>query len=276
MKKILFPTDFSKISLNAFEYAIRFASKINAQIITLHVYDLPTVTTMENYDFLLQTYYLTELSEFENYKSEVPKLRKIAEKLHLGHVPMSHILQQGSPKEAILAAAKYEQPDYIVIGTKGASGLKEVFLGTIAERVINESKVPVLAIPQEAKFRGIKKVLYITQLENLEMDMLLKVCRLAEAFMAGVDVLQIKPYREEEEDMLLTKWSTHFKNEQVRFTILHSTTSEGVIADYIDTNKIDIAALVVHHKDFWQRQFLFSLARNMAYHTTVPLLSIPS
>lgn len=276
MKKILFPTDFSKISLNAFEYAIRFASKINAQIITLHVYDLPTVTTMENYDFLLQTYDLTELSEFENYKSEVPKLRKIAEKLHLGHVPMSHVLQQGNPKEAILAAAKYEQPDYIVIGTKGASGLKEVFLGTIAERVINESKVPVLAIPQEAKFRGIKKVLYITQLENLEMDMLLKVCRLAEAFMADVDVLQIKPYREEEEDMLLTKWRTHFKNEQVRFTILHSTTSEGVIADYIDTNKIDIAALVVHHKDFWQRQFLFSLARNMAYHTTVPLLSIPS
>lgn len=276
MKKILFPTDFSKTSLNAFSYALHFASKINAEIITLHVYSLPSVTTMENYDFLLQTYDLTELSEFENYKNEVPKLKKIAKKLNLEHVPMSHVLQQGDAKIEILNAARHEKPDFIIIGTKGASGLKEVFLGTIAEKVINQSKVPVLAIPEDAKFKGIKKILYIAELENLEIDKLAKVCRIATLFNADIQTLQVRPHKDEEEDLLLNEWKKHFENDPVRFTILHSNAAEDIVTEYIETCHIDLTVMLIHHKDFWQRLFLYSLSRNMAYHTTVPLLSLPS
>ena len=276
MKKILFPTDFSKASLNAFSYALRFAAKINAEIITLHVYELPSVTTIENYDFILQTYDLTEISEFENYKSEVPKLKKIAAKLNLEYVPISHVLQQDDPKIEILNAAAHEKPDLIIIGTTGASGLKEIFIGTIAEKVINESKFPVLAVPENAKFKGINKILFLAELEKLEMDILSKVSRLVDTFNASLEVLQVKPYKEDNEAMLLHKWKEHFKNDEILFSTIYSNATEEMIADYIEISHIDICVMIVHYKDLWQRLFLYSLSRNMAYHTTVPLLSISS
>ena len=276
MKKILFPTDFSKASLNAFSYALRFAAKINAEIITLHVYELPPALAVENYDFLLETYRVTELTEFEDYKIEVPRLRKIAEKLNLGHIQLKHVLRQGEAVLEILDTIKEDKPDFVVMGTRGASGFKEVFLGTIAERVINQSTVPVLAIPENAKFTGIKKILFLAELEKLEMDMLAKVCRLADTFNAAIQVLQVKPYKQDNEGIVLDTWKERFKNEKVHFTIIHSNATEDMITDYISIYHIDVTAMVVHHKDLWQRLFLNSLSRNLAYHTTIPFLSIPS
>lgn len=276
MKKILFPTDFSKASLNAFSYALRFAAKIDAEIITLHVYELPPAVPIENYDFLLDTYEVSELNEFENYKSEVPKLRKIAQKLHLGQVPLSHVLQQGDPVIEILNVIKQDKPDFVIMGTRGASGFKEIFLGTIAERVINQSTVPVLAIPANAKFKGIKKILFVAELHKLEMDMLAKVCQLANTFNASTEVLQVKPHEEENDAKVLARWKDYFKNQKTHFTIIHSNATEDIIADFIEMYHIDISVLITHHKDLWQRLFLYSLSRNLAYHTTIPLLSIPS
>lgn len=276
MKKILFPTDFSKASLNAFSYALRFAAKIDAEIITLHVYELPPAIAIENYDFLLETYRVTELTEFEDYKSEVPRLRKIAEKLDLGHIQLKHVLRQGDAVLEILDTIKEDKPDFVIMGTRGASGFKEVFLGTVAERVINQSRVPVLAIPENAKFKGIKKILFLAELEKLEMDMLAKVCHLADTFNAAIEVLQVKPYKEDNETIVLNNWKERFKNEKVHFTIIHSNATEDMITDYISIYHIDVTAMVVHHKDLWQRLFLNSLSRNLAYHTTIPFLSIPS
>jgi nucleotide-binding universal stress UspA family protein len=276
MKKILFPTDFSKVSLNAFSYALRFAAKIDAEIVTLHVYELPPATAIENYDFLLNTYNITELSEFENYKSEVPKLRKIAKKLDMEHIPLCHVLQQGNAETEIVKAIKNEKPDYIIMGTKGASGFKEVFLGTLAERIINQSTVPVLAIPESAKYKGIQKILFLAELEKLEMDKFSKICLLADTLGASIEVLQVKPYKEDNEVTVLAQWKERFKNDNVHFTIIHSNATEDMIMDYIELYHIDVSATIVHYKDLWQRLFLFSLSRNLAYHTTIPLLAIPS
>ena len=149
------------------------------------------------------------------------RLRKIAEKLDLGHIQIKHVLRQGDAVLEIVDTIKEDKPDFVVMGTRGASGFKEVFLGTIAERVINQSTVPVLAIPENAKFKGIKKILFLAELEKLEMDMLAKVCRLADTFNAAIEVLQVKPYKEDNEGIVLNTWKERSKNEKVHFTIIH-------------------------------------------------------
>jgi len=271
MKKILFPTDFSKASLNAFSYALHLAAKINAQIITIHVYDILYIPT-ENFNFLLENYNIIELSEFENYKSEVPKLRKIAEKLKLEHVKISHVLQEGNAVIEILNASIKEKADFIVMGTKGASGFKEVFLGTVTEKIINQSKIPVLAIPEEAKFKGIKKILFPIELEKLKLNILEKINDFAYVFNAKIDVLEVKTEKDKNEELTLNKWKEY---RSVNFTIIHSNHTEGIISDYIEIHHIDITIMAVHYKDLWQRLFLYSLSRNMAHHIKIPLLSIP-
>ena len=78
MKKILFPTDFSEVSKNAFIYALKLADSIDAEIITMHVYQLPQANYVNVSEYLHEIYDVTELSNFENYKDEIPILSHIA------------------------------------------------------------------------------------------------------------------------------------------------------------------------------------------------------
>jgi len=277
MKKILYPTDFSETSLNAFVYALHFAKKLNAEIITLHVYDIPLQLAVNYSEFLLTTYGISEWTDFENFKSQVPKLTEIAEKHQLQKVRICHMLERGDTVHEILKAAKKEKVDLIVMGTKGATGLRETFLGTIAEKIINQAHTLVLAIPEGCSYEPIQKVLFLTLLERLEKKPLQKVKELADLFKASIDVLQIKTHHDnEEEEVLLKKWQNHFKDPDIKFMILPSNAFEETVLDYIDLIKIDLVTMSVHHKNFLKRLFLFSLSRQMVYHSTIPLLSIPS
>jgi len=71
MKKILFPTDFSENSKNAFVFALHLAKSIHAEIITLHVYQYPQVNYMEIPVYLPEMYEVTDLTHFENYKGHI-------------------------------------------------------------------------------------------------------------------------------------------------------------------------------------------------------------
>lgn len=91
----MFPTDFSEVSKNAFIYALKLADAIHAEIITLHVYELDSPTYLDVSIYLQDIYEYEELSDFENYKDEVPLLRNIAEENNMGHIKISNVLIKG-------------------------------------------------------------------------------------------------------------------------------------------------------------------------------------
>ena len=123
MKKILFPTDFSETADRAFVYALKMADKMNAQITTLHVWQ--PVPVLEHYAPMPyeKIYEMLDLANFENYRDEVPHLRALAQENDLGHIKLSHVLDSGLTERAIVSIAEKEQPDLIIMGTQGASGL---------------------------------------------------------------------------------------------------------------------------------------------------------
>ncbi|KGO95102.1 universal stress protein [Flavobacterium subsaxonicum] len=274
MKKILFPTDFSKTSLNAFAYALHLAKKFNAEIITLHVYELPIGMAITSYDYLQENYDINELSEFENYKSDVPKLRAIAEKEQLEHIKVSHVLENGDTIQEILNLAHKDAIDVIIMGTTGATGLKETFLGSITEKVINQSKTTVIAIPEKCRYTSIKKMLFLTQYEKFEMDILQKAKEIADIFGAHIDVLQIKLHHEPIEAIIIDKWKEHFNKADINFHVLATNAIEETALDYIELNHVNMVTMPVHHKKFFKRLFSFSLSTQMAFHSKVPVMSL--
>lgn len=275
MKKILFPIDFSAASINAFKYALRFAAKMDAEILTLHVYDLPSGVYTDVYDYLTENYNISELGQFENFKSEVPKLREIAETLGLGHVRMSHMLESGNAVEAILSVQIAERVDFVVMGTKGASGLQEIFLGSVAEEVINRATVPVLAIPQKCAYHTIKNALFLTEFERRQYGALERLLDVLESFRPDVHVLQVKKNHEPTDDALLAQWKQQFEGTKTTFNILAHNAPEETVLDFIEIEDIHLVAMATRHKGFLERLFLFSLSRNLAYHAQVPVFSIP-
>ena len=158
MKKILFPTDFSKTANNAFVYALEMAKFIKAELIVLHVYDLPPVSYEGYPTYVSDVYESIELSNFENFKDQVPLLRKIAEEHNLDSIQMSHVLEQGDLIGVMKRIVRDEKIDLIVMGTSGATGLKELFLGSNAGAVIDKIPILSLTVPNKAKFDKIKKI----------------------------------------------------------------------------------------------------------------------
>ena len=276
MKKILFPTDFSKTSLNAFVYALHLAKQIDAEIITLYVYEFPIGLPVDNFDFLLENYNVGEWGVFENFKGEVPKLRAIAEKENLENVPLSHLLERGNAVDEIVKSALKENADMIIMGTKGATGLKEIFLGTVAEKVMKHSKTFVIAVPENYSYEPIQTILFLTEYKKLEMDLLQKVSDFAAIFQAQIRVLEVGSNLGNGINILVSRWEEQFKSKDIAFAVIDSANTEKTVLEFIEDQQINMASMSLHHKNLFQRLFLFSLSKKMAFHSSVPLLGIPA
>src|SRR5690554_7798049 len=92
-----------------------------------------------------------EMETLENFKKSVETLRRKADNNGYGDIDFKHVMAEGQVVTRITAIAKVEEVDYIVMGTTGATGLKEVFLGSVAAGVIDNAPCNVLSIPEEVK-----------------------------------------------------------------------------------------------------------------------------
>ena len=169
MTKILFPTDFSEAAEKAFLYALELTQKLNAELILMHVYELPELgralqnTTREVYE-------LMEMETLENFKKSVEKLRDLASTKGYDHVDFKHLMAEGEAVYTITEAAKKESIDYIVMGTKGATGLKEVFLGSVASGVIDSANCNVISVPQQTDYKEkLDRIAYLTNYTEKEI-----------------------------------------------------------------------------------------------------------
>ena len=95
MKCILFPTDFSEVANNAFVHALELAKTQEGELIVLHSFEMPVVDNQffpENYMVIYES---LELSQFDMFKDEIPKLRAIAQERNLDKIRMTHRLMDG-------------------------------------------------------------------------------------------------------------------------------------------------------------------------------------
>ncbi|WP_269222958.1 MULTISPECIES: universal stress protein [Flavobacterium] len=274
MKKILFPTDFSVTSNNAFIYALKLADAINAEIITLHVYQVDSPVYLDMSMYLKEIYDYEQLSNFENYKDEVPLLRKIADENNLGHIKWSNVLIQGVLIDEVVKISKKENIDFIVMGTKGAKHMSEIFLGTQTTKVMNDAKAIVLAIPEKCQYAPIQKILFTTKYEIKDIEALQKVADLAKFLHSHIDCLNIKAPHKVYKDDLILDFKNVFKDQNINFHSVISNDVEGEILKFIEKDKINMLAIHVRHRGFFEKLFNVSLSKKLAFHSNIPILSI--
>jgi nucleotide-binding universal stress UspA family protein len=139
MKRILVPTDFSSQAENALKVAAQLASEHNCEIYLLHSLEMPlSIGGSGDNSNLPESLYFIKLAE-KNFKElyELPYLKDINVHEAIGH---NEIYRD------ISAAVEKSKIDLIVMGSHGASGFKEMFIGSNTEKVVRTSKIPVLVI----------------------------------------------------------------------------------------------------------------------------------
>lgn len=274
MKKILFPTDFSEKANNAFVYALKWAQKFEAEIITLHVYELP-ILDMSYVDvpiYQAEVYQSLELNSFQNFKDQIPVLREIAHQHKLEHIPISNVLLSGDLVANILQLVESEHIHFVIMGTSRVSGFQEMFLGTNTASVMTGTETSVLGIPDDSSYQPIHKICFTTQFASEEMDSLKSLIKIAKKFNAAIECVYIQTPDNEVNEVIIADWKLIFADEKVGFTIIKSNDVEDSILDFIKLHHIDLLAVAKHKRGFWDSLFHSSLTKQLAMHIHIPLL----
>ncbi len=280
MKKILFPTDFSETANNAFIYALNVAKKMNASILTLHTYALPDVGTAIGFNLphqLSEFYDNIDINELENFRAALPALRKIADDNGFDQIGMRHALvSSASPKFTIVDVAKEENVDMIVMGTDGATGFKEIFVGTNAAEVMENAECPVLVVPSRANFRGtISKIAVTTEYKKEEEKALDQTLAFAKLLEADVTCINVDIYHTHQFYDRMQLLKNKYKDEKgIAFKVLEGNSIEHTILNYLQEEKVDLLVMLTHKRSFIEELFAFSISKKMAYHSKTPIMCI--
>lgn len=141
IKNILLPTDLSNLSLTAASYAVDIAAQYGAKVHLLYVLEkTPPILAIRSLD-LSEEKILKEImndakSQMDEALQKVGKINK--------HVEIVPVIKKGLDYEEIIDYSKTADIDVIVIATHGRTGLLHTLLGSVAEKVIRYSKIPVL------------------------------------------------------------------------------------------------------------------------------------
>lgn len=275
MKKILFPTDFSDAAHNAFVHALKWAKLVQGELVLLHSFELPIYDNQffpENY---IAIYDSVELSEFEMFKDEIPKLKAIAEKEHLDKIKMSHRLKQGDLVSNIKETIKEESIDYVVIGTSGATGWESFFMGTNASSIITDAGIPVYCVPSDAPFQKIDTIGFTTRFRPKDKKALQTVLQLAHKAKAKVKCLYVKTSNSDISNATIAEWKEEFKSEPIDFYIIEDDDVQVIITDFIMYKEVDVLIMLPYKRGFFEGLFHTSLTKKLATDFEIPILSIP-
>jgi len=274
MKKILFPTDFSEVATNAFVHALEFAKIVKGELILLHTFELPVYDNQyfpENYSVLFDS---LQLSEFDMFKEEIPKLHAIAEERNLDKIKMSHRLMDGNLLFNIKKAIKEEKIDFIVMGTSGATGWEAFFMGTNTGNVLTAVDVPVMSVPLEAEFKKIETIGFTTRYRAKDKKALKDVLLIAKKMNAKVRCLYVKTNNSDVSEATIKHWEEEFAKEPVVFSIIPSDNVADTILDFVLFKDIDILAMLTYKRNFFVELFKPSLTQKFSNRLDIPVLAM--
>jgi nucleotide-binding universal stress UspA family protein len=151
IKRILAPTDFLAPSLAAVDEAASLARRFGAEVVLLHVHEPPYVGNPDPY--VVSASFRLLVAERRRLAGE--QMGMVQNRLSGQHAKCRALIGAGRPAEEIVAAARKQKADLIVMATRGHTGAKRLLLGSVAERVVRGAPCPVLTLrPRTASERS--------------------------------------------------------------------------------------------------------------------------
>lgn len=276
MKTILVPTDFSKCAYNAAKYAVELAKETKAKIILLHTYQVP-VPPPETH--------ISPVSISDLHEENMKRLKKMAEfelNLHKNDdLEIEYEAIAGLVVNEIIDASQKYNVGMIVMGTEGVSGvIKKYILGSNAANVIAKAPCPVLAVPENAKYFGLKKVVFAADFHEVKSNSSFNT--LAEiSLLFDSKILILSVSKNEKDIPSITEAFEGLNLDKVFERIPHSfhnVVSEDIaraISDFANTKKADLLVTMPQKHSYLELLFNKSITRGLVFHTQTPILSLP-
>ena len=270
MKNILFPTDFSLNSDQAFPYALDIAYLLGADLVIFNSYRLPHSKSN------IMTSLLDRMKEDSN--NELERLKKEAlSNQKYKNLKITITSRSGSFISLIPIVADEFKSDLIVMGTKGSNSLKEIFIGTNTLEVIQNTEIPILTVPEKAKNSKVDKIAMAVDLKKIkdpqQLRPLLEMAKICRASIEFVHVMhpddQDSTQDRFNQIMFLEKFASETPSN------IHIITDADIIeglSRYIASEKPDMLAMLSRKHTLFDRLFSQSLTNKLSFRSEIPLL----
>ncbi|QNK77104.1 universal stress protein [Winogradskyella sp. PAMC22761] len=273
---ILLPTDFSQNSWNAILYAIEFYKSVKCNFYILNVCimdnfmagDSSTATTPEQIDDLY-------------IKPSKQRLTNLLKKINTIDNPNDNhlfytITEYGFFLESIRKHVVEQKIDILVMGTRGASGLKKYIVGSNTGDVITKVKCTTLVVPECAKYNEIKEVAFPSDF-NLAYDLktlepLTNILKVSKANLSIVHIQRKETGLNTEQLTNLDIFKTYFEEYKPSFQNLECKKVEDAIQSFVEHKAIDMIAMVAKNLNYFQSILFHSRVEKISYHTDIPFL----
>ncbi|XOV92667.1 MAG: universal stress protein [Bacteroidota bacterium] len=270
MKKILVPTDFSECANVASETAIKLAKNNDAEIVFLHYMTIPI--DWIHLQYVDERLYPDVNKMVKNANSKLDELVNEADK---EDVVSRHFIAYNEDISDIPKYFKQFDIDQVVMGSQGAKGAREFFLGSNAQRIIRQSNIPVLIVKHKLDHISKPTIVFVSDYELERLTGFRKIVEFADAMKANIQLLYINT-----PDNFLDTWTINEKMQKfleltmggtLRTHIIDAIDFESGLAKYLKGVNGGIVAMVSHQIGILNRD---TKAESLVNHLENPVLNV--
>ena len=276
MKNILLPTDFSENSWNAIKYALTFFKDLNCNFYLLHVNRLSNLITADSPYIPTQ-----EIIENVYLKPAKKQLKEVLKRISKEFPDNKNhkfytIAEYSFLIDSIRRYVEDRKIDFIVMGTKGASGLKERIMGSNTGDVVTKVKCSTIAVPEKAKYTEIKEIAFATDFDlSYGINTLQPILEILLNTKSSLRILHIIKKGEElnsqqKQDRDFLK--DIFNGSELNFHSLTNKKVEEAIQCFVESREIDLMVMVAKDLNYFQQILFHSKVEKISYHTNIPFL----
>lgn len=271
MKRILVPTDFSEHAENALKIASQIAKKNDAEIIILHMLELPSQMN----DAILGGASIPETMLFMKKANEM--LDEVSSKPYLDGIQITEIAKIDKPIHGITQISKDYDIDLIIIGSHGSSGIEELLIGSNTEKVVRNSEIPVLVIKKDIANFNTNNIVFASDFSSETKEPFQKLLNFAKSFESKIHLVTIctpnsfKPTHVAEK--IMNDFVIEFNLKNYETHTYNDTNIEKGIINFSNIINADIIGMCTHGRTGFAHFFNGSISEGLVNHAVKPVIT---
>ncbi|GGG33406.1 universal stress protein [Bizionia arctica] len=276
MKNVLLPTDFSENSWNAIKFALDFHENIACNFFLLHVNRLGNVVLSDSpylpTEDIIESIYTKPAKAQLNALLNRIATCKIQNKKHTFYT----ISDYNFFVESIREHVEEKNIDLIVMGTKGASGLRKTIIGSNTGDIITKVPCATLMVPELATYSKIKEIAFPTdfsmQYSINTLEPILKIIQDNEASLRVVHISKKTANLNRDQIKNKELLEDYFHANSHSFHFLTNKNIEVAVQEFAESRDIDLMIMVAKNLNYFQQILFHSKVEEISYHINIPFL----
>lgn len=287
---LLIPVDFSSYTIMAVRIGFEFAARLSLKPLLLHAYAVPSFSvslsiSSDPSDEVAQEEDATIMRE--NAMKAMSDLKKQIDLLQkqgvIADLIFSTAVARGVPEDVILQYTRMNSPGLVVMATRGISKKEQELVGSVAAEVLDSCRVPLLTLPENYKYTGVRdisKLVFFCNLDSqdvLSVDMLMRMFGFPDVHVTLIPVNdRLDPHTVGNKlNSLQDYFSANYPLSSFSSVIFHKKSFREDLENFIAHDNVQLFIVPNKKKNIFARLFRPGIAHRMLFERDMPMLALP-